>query len=118
VWQYAAPRRAAQIQVYPSFNISADPKDQPKPEKYVFSFLDTLWVTGILCGQYTYIWLRYRFAYTPLTRNAKTEIHTKRGIKLQAALWDEYDEKFQKEQAWNHPETSVVLKNPLIHTSV
>jgi hypothetical protein len=80
VWQYAAPRRAAQIQVYPSFNISADPKGQSKPEKYIFSFLDTLWVTGILCGQYTYIWLRYRFAYTPLTRKVKTEIHTKRGI--------------------------------------
>jgi hypothetical protein len=80
VWQYAAPWRAALIQIYPSLNIPADPEGQSKHEKQVFSFLDTLWVTSILCGQYLCIWLRYRFAYTHLSINFLTEIHTKMGI--------------------------------------
>jgi hypothetical protein len=84
VCQYAAPWRAALKQIYPSLNIPADPKGQSKHEKYVFSFLDTLRVTGILCGQYLCIWLRYRFAYTHLSINFPTEIHTKMSIQVQS----------------------------------
>jgi hypothetical protein len=80
VWQYAAPRRAALIQIYPSLNIPADPKGQSKHEKRVFSFLDTLWVTGIYVGSICVSGFAIA-SHIPISRvNAKTEIHTKRGI--------------------------------------